>query len=173
MSRHRCQLLVPRCPRVATLVTLLAAVLTGCASLGGLEPPQVTLANLAVTEATLFETTLQATVRITNTNPQPLIADGLALKLYLGGLKVGTGTSGEHAEIPRLASATVPVTIHVSNVALVTRLKPILDAGAADYAMKGKLYLVRSWGRSRLRLASTGRIDLRTAPEPPAGGGDR
>jgi len=152
------------------MLAVLTLGLGGCASLGGLEPPQVTLANLAVGEATLFETTLQATVRMTNANPEPLVIDGLALKLYLGGLKVGTGTSGEHTEIPRLASATVPVTIHVSNVALLTRLKPVLDAGAADYAMKGKLYVVRAWGTSKLRLATSGRIDFRKPAQPPAAG---
>jgi len=42
----------------------------GCTSTGSIEPLEVTLANLNVTEVTLFETTLIAKLRITNPNPE-------------------------------------------------------------------------------------------------------
>ncbi|NOZ95015.1 MAG: hypothetical protein GXP47_09805 [Acidobacteria bacterium] len=154
--------------RLAVTV-LLASVLAGCASMGG-EPPEVTLANLKVVEATLFETTFEATVRITNVRPDPIQARGMALKLYLGGIRIGTGTSPEALEIPGLGSATTTLTIHVNNVAVLTRIKPILDSGAVDYAMKGKLYVASRWGRSNLKLHGSGRIDLDTQSAAPEAG---
>lgn len=141
-------------------VVLAAVLLAGCASMMG-DPPQVTLSNLEVVDATMFETTFKATVRITNVQPDPIRAEGMAIKLYLGEIKIGTGTSPEVLEVPGLGSATTALTIHVSNVAVLTRLKPILDTGVVDYAMKGKLYVSRRWGTSSLKLQGSGRIDLK------------
>lgn len=140
-------------------VLLSAVFLLGCASMGG-EPPQVTLTNLEVVDATMFETTFKATVRITNVQPDPIEAKGMAVKLYLGGIKIGTGTSPEILQVPGLGSATTTLTLHVNNVAVLTRIKPVLDTRVIDYAMKGKLYVSRRWGTSSLKLQGAGRIDL-------------
>jgi len=155
----------------AAVFLLLAGLLAGCASMGG-EPPQVTLSNLEIVDATMFETTFKATVRITNVRPDPIQAKGMAIKLYLGGIKIGTGTSPEVLEVPALGSATTVLTIHVNNVAVLTRIKPILDTRVVDYAMKGKLYVDARWGTSSLKLQGSGRIDLNEAlqaPKPAAG----
>lgn len=150
----------PATPLVA--LVLLTLFLAGCASMGG-EPPQVTLTNLEAVEATMFETTFKATVRITNVRPDPIQAKGMAIKLYLGGVKIGTGTSPEVLEVPALGSATTVLTIHVNNVAVLTRIKPILETKVIDYAMKGKLYVAARWGTSSLKLAGSGRLDLQKA----------
>ena len=162
-------------------VALLAA--PACTSLGGLEPPDVTLVDLELADATLFETSLHATVRIVNPNPEPLEVDGLAVRLYLNGLKVGKAVSSARVTVPRLDSATVPLDLFVNNVALLTRLKPLLEARSLAWAMKGKLYLVTDWGTRSAPLASEGVLSLgeRSGEAPPAlspenppvaGGGD-
>jgi len=168
VSQSRSRSLPSRRRGTLAVLFLLAVLVAGFASMGG-EPPQVTLTNLEVVDATMFETTFKATVRITNVRPDPLQAKGMAVKLYLGGVKIGTGTSPEILEIPALGSATTALTIHVNNVAILTRIKPILDTGIVDYAMKGTLYVVRRWGTSGLKLQGNGRIDLneqRGVPEP-------
>jgi LEA14-like dessication related protein len=79
--------------------SFVAAVLVigalGCTSLGSIEPLDVTLANLDITEVTVFETTLVAKIRITNPNPEALTIEGASFKLYLEDKKVATGTSKE------------------------------------------------------------------------------
>ena len=166
---------------VAASVAVLAGA--GCASLGGLEPPDVTLVDLDLADATLFETSLRATVRIVNPNPEPLEVDGLAVRLYLGGLKVGKAVSPARVTVPRLGSVTVPLDLFVNNVALATRLKPLLETRSLAWAMKGKLYVVTEWGTRSAPLASEGVLSLgeRSGETPPtlspenppvAGGGD-
>lgn len=55
---------------VATLLVLaLTVLLSGCASLGGLEAPELTLVQVTPVEATVFETTLAVRLRVAN--PQP------------------------------------------------------------------------------------------------------
>ena len=138
------------------LVAALAVATVACTSLGGLEPPELTLTDLGLADATLFETSLHATVRIVNPNPEPLEVDGMAVRLYVDGLKVGKAVSPARVTVPRLGSVTVPLELYVNNVALLTRLKPVLESRALAWALKGTLYLVTSYGTKGLGLSSEG-----------------
>jgi LEA14-like dessication related protein len=150
--------------RVATLAAALA-VMTGCASLERAEPPEVTLVDLRVGEVTVFETALDATVRISNPNPDPLELEGASFKLRIDGHKVGSGTVPEPVTVPRLGSVTVDAGFHLSNLAALRRLQEILESGTVAYALEGKLFVRRSWGRSTLRFDSGGRVDLDDAQD--------
>ncbi len=151
--------------RTALVVALFVAT-AACTSLGGLEPPDLTLTDLELTDATLFETSLHATVRIVNPNPDPLEVDGMAVRLYVDGLKVGKAVSSARVTVPRLGSVTVPLELYVNNVALLTRLKPVLESRSLAWALKGKLYLVTSYGTKGLGLSSEGVLKA-----PPTGTG--
>ena len=89
--------------RILPLV-IAALMASGCVSTEPLEPPGVTLADLDIIDATLFESTLDVAVRISNDNPEPLVIDGAVIKLQLNGIKVGKGASDERLELPRLGS---------------------------------------------------------------------
>ncbi|RMF81360.1 MAG: hypothetical protein D6739_09285 [Nitrospirae bacterium] len=145
--------------RVALPVAV-ALLLAGCVSLGGLEPPELSLAGLEVAQANLLETGLAATVRLVNPNPEPLEVSGLELRLYLGGLKVGRAVSAASVEVPRLGSVKVPLEVYVSNVRLLTRLEPLLRNRSLSWRIKGKLFVVTRWGTRRLPVSSEGMIDL-------------
>ena len=64
-------------------ICLTFAVVTGCSSMAPIEPLEVTLADVKITEVTVFETTLVAKLRITTPNPDPLSIDGGTFKLIL------------------------------------------------------------------------------------------
>ncbi len=158
-------------------VAVLILAASACTTLGGLEPPELNLANLELADATVFETSLHATVRIVNPNPEPLEVDGMAFRLYVDGIKVGKAVSATRVTVPRLGSVTIPLELYVSNVALLTRLKPVLESHSLRWAMRGKLYLVTDWGTRRLSLSGEGMLQPPTEPdeEPAAaaaGGGD-
>ena len=104
-------------------------------------PPDVSLVDLEFTDVTVFETTGQITVRITNENPDPLVIEGSVFKLYLNGVAVGKGLASERVEVPRLGTATQAVDMHVSNVALVARLATLLDQPELDYRIKTRLWV--------------------------------
>ena len=134
----------------------------GCATTGPFEPPEVTLTDVELVEATLFESRMDISVRLTNTNPEPLVIDGVALKVELDGKSFGKATSGERFEIPRLASVVHPLELTVSHVAIATKLRGVLEAKIVDYAIVGKVYVVAPSGGTRmLPIDKTGTIDLR------------
>ena len=143
---------------MACLATLLLAA---CASMEPVEPPDVTLVNLEVTDVTPFETTIEAEVRIINSNPDPLAVEGASFKLELLDHKIGTGTSSATVTVPGLDSATVPVTFRLNNIAAISRLRTVLEAETLDWRLDGTVYARReAGGRLKLKVEESGRLDL-------------
>ena len=158
-----------RCGRVqrprragSIIATVLVASALGCTSMGSLEPLDVTLANLKVTEVTVFETTLVAKLRITNPNPEAFTIDGASFKLYLEDKKVGTGTSKESFTVDRLDSYVIDVVFHMNNASALLRLKDILENKDTEvsYGVRGGLYTQGSFGTKKLKVEKTGHLDL-------------
>lgn len=145
-------------------LSIAAFGLTGCASLGSLDSPELTLVNLELTDATLFETTLEVQLRIANPNPEPITFNGAKFKLTLEDRKVGRGMSPETVTIPRLGTTVVTIPFHVNNATLLLRLKEILDTRSVGYGLQGTLYLDRSFGTRKLKMHSEGRLDFDTDP---------
>lgn len=149
--------------KLVQCLTVSAAVLLlgGCATRPG---PAVNLVNVQFTQATVLETTAQFTLRFSNESPEPLSLTGSSHKIYLNNLYVGQGLCNEPLEIPRLATATQRVTVHLSNLSMATRIKTIIESKVFDYKINSVFYT--SSGKSR--SASQGRLDLKDfTPTPP------
>jgi len=138
--------------------------------MGSIEPLEVTLANLNVTEVTVFETTLVAKLRITNPNPEAFAIEGASFKLYLEDKKVGMGTSKESFTVDRLDSYVVDVVFHMNNASALLRLKDILEDKDKEisYGVRGGLYTQGAFGTKKLKVEKTGHIDLEKVPVPEA-----
>lgn len=140
---------------VAAAITLVA----GCAS-QVLDPPELTLVDLQPTEATLFETTLLVKLRIANPNPDPLTFEGASFKLTLEGQKVGRGMTAETVTIDRFGTEVIAATFHVSNASLLLKLQQVMAARTVSYGVTGKLYVLQSGRSSKLKVQSSGQLDL-------------
>ena len=137
------------------------------------EANDVTLVDLEFTDLTMFETTGEFTVRLANENPDPLRISGGVFKLYLNGVKVGKALSSEAVEVPRLGTATQRVSLHVNNVALITRLATLMQEPVLDYQIKTRLYVDGAYGTRRLNFESSGTLDWeKAAVEPPVEEGE-
>jgi LEA14-like dessication related protein len=154
-----------RCPdRKRLHSTALAIILVigafGCSSTGSLEPLQVTLVDLQITEVTLFETGMVAKLRVTNPNPEALTIDGASFKLILDDKKIGTGTTKETFTVERLDSAVVDAVFHINNASALLRLKGIMDKTEVSYGVRGHLYTQGSFGTKKLNVDKMGTINL-------------
>jgi len=147
----------------AVLDLMVAILLSGCASLGDLEAPELTLVDLRPLEATLFETTLQVQLRIANPNPETITFEGASFRLSLDRHKVGRGMTPETRSIDRFGTAVVDVTFHVSNASILLRLKEVLESKSVAYGVSGKLYVKYGTGTRKLRVQNEGQIDLDTS----------
>lgn len=138
------------------LVLAVALALAGCTTI---QPPAVSLVNVQLGTATAFETSAKFTLRLTNDSPEPLVLNGGSFKIYINGLAVGTGVSDEVISLPRLASGTMTVSVHLSNLRLATRIRPLLESRSFDYSITGKLFSTQPGGTVRFR--DEGRLDLK------------
>ena len=139
----------------------LVAVGTGCSTMGGSEPLSLSLVNLEVQESTLFETSLKATVRITNPNPEPVEVSGAYLKLYLDAARVGDGTYQGPVSLDGLSSSVVEVPFHVSHVSLLRRALSIVEREALDWTLKTVVWVEGGmFGRHKVKVVDSGRLDF-------------
>jgi LEA14-like dessication related protein len=138
------------------LLPLLAAalLLTGCRTVQG---PGLSLVNVQFAGVTAFESTAQFTLRITNPSPEPLRLTGGTHKIYLNGIYVGEGLSNEAVTLDRLSTVTQVVTVHLSNLRLATRIRPLVESRTFEYRIESVFYAA---GAGRSGSTSEGRLDL-------------
>lgn len=144
---------------------LLPFLLTSCATFARRESVQVSLVNVALGESTVWETAVNFTIRIQNELPEPVVMNGAVHKIYLNGTFVGEGLSNERLEIPRLSTVTQTVVVHLSNFAMLAKVREIVDAQALDYRISSVIHTAHG----RFHAGREGRLDLqefqpKTAP---------
>lgn len=142
-----------------TILTLLTAALVFCGCGSGTNGPSVTLVSVKFEDATALETTAIFTLRLSNENAEPVHITGEVHKIYLNGLYVGKGLSDKTFDLPRLSTTTHDVTVHLSNIALVTRLKPIIESKSFEYRV-ASVFHGKSWS-DRMKSESAGKLELK------------
>ena len=142
-----------------TFFSLVAAAIFLCGCSGGSPGPSVSLINLRFEDATALETTATFTLRLSNESSQPMPLEGEVHKIYLNGMYLGKGLSDEKVEVPRLGTVTHEVKVHLSNLALATRIKSILDTRTIEYRIVS-VFPGRSMF-SRMSSESTGKLELK------------
>lgn len=135
--------------------------LAGCAALfQHMETPHVTLADLRLREATLFEQHFVLFLRIQNPNTFAIPVQGAQYTLDLGGEPFAQGLANQGVTIPAMGSAILEVEAVSTTVALVKLLNRLGTPHGADslaYRVHGVLHLA---GHPRLPFAYQGEINL-------------
>jgi len=140
----------------------------GCASLRSAEDLKVSLVNVRLTGSTVWETTAIFTIRFQNERPEDLTLNGGVHKFYLDGRYVGEALSNERVVVPRLSSVTQDVPVHLRNLSVALRVKPILEQKRFAYRVGSVLYQETGARTGRLKLANAGELDLRDFMPTPA-----
>jgi LEA14-like dessication related protein len=149
MLRHR---LLTLC-----LLPLAALLFPGCMSLN----PDVSaqLADIRIVEASLFETTGEARVRLTNRSAQTVSIRGGTFTVSVNNTPVGDGVIAEPIRIPGLSTQDVRLRFSLGNSALLGGIGPALDRGIFTYRIDARLRLA-GFGPA-LPVSTSGQIDLR------------
>lgn len=138
---------------------LLVCCLSSCTASRSFIEPEVSVVNFALENATLFETTAQIEVRVDNENPFPLHVDGAVHRLYLNDTYLGKGFDRQGFHIPRLSSETHTVTIHVSNLTLLTNMRPLLEKNGLSYRIESTIH-TKGNTRRTVKAADSGSFDF-------------
>lgn len=118
-----------------------ALLLAGCAGLGVLEKPQVSLAGLELLEVGLFEQRFGVTLRVTNPNDRSVTIDGVEFALDLNGEPFASGVGSDKVTLPRRGDALVKLTVATSMSRMLRQLRSLQSLNKPlAYRMTGKLY---------------------------------
>lgn len=91
-------------------------LLAGCAGLTGpLEPPNVSLVDLRILDAGLFEQRYGLKLRLQNPNAIPMPITGMEYKVSLNDVDFGRGVSGAATTVPAYGESVIEVEM-VSNL---------------------------------------------------------
>ena len=141
-----------------------ATLLGGCAGLPpGMQPPTVTIADLGMGNAGLFEQQFNLRLRIQNPNPDEFKVDGIAFDLDINGQPFAKGVGNQPVTVPRYGSAFMPVeavsTLGGSLSFLIRQFGRLIEGNRAvlKYRIRGVLSVT---GGPRVPFEETGEFDF-------------
>lgn len=144
------------CPVLAG--ALLVLFWGGCASYVAAERARISLVDVRPAGATVLETSVQLTVRVTNETNQPLRLSGSSHKLALNGTSIGNGVTNEGLVVPALGTATQTITVHLENLTLLRKFSGMRNATEVNYRLDSRLH---SEGGRAVPVMTEGTFDLR------------
>ncbi len=143
----------------ATMLTI-AALLTGCSGLPpGVQAPSVTIADIGLSGAGLFEQQFNLRLRIQNPNPEEFTVDGIAFDLELNGQPFARGVGNQAVVVPRYGSGFLPVEAVSTTRGLVRQFGLIAKSGRPVFAYRIRGALGIAAG-ARVPFDERGEVDL-------------
>jgi LEA14-like dessication related protein len=147
-------------PVVALLLSL-GIFGAGCATFSRAGGVGVTVVDIRPTQASLLETAVSLTLRLTNEAMEPLALAGSSHRLYLNDSYVGRAVSNERVAIPQLGTATQTVTVYLENLTLVRKATELSRAPKIAYRLESRLHPAEGAGFGSIKATTTGELDLR------------
>ncbi len=126
-----------------------------------IEPPKISIANIAPKEVALFEQRFDVQLRIQNPNEKELSLNGMRFELDLNEKEFATGMTGERMTVPRFSSQVVNVEVITGISSFLRQIQELNKTGAGKvrYRLKGTAF-VDSPGIFKLPFDEKGDIDL-------------
>lgn len=128
--------------RTAFPALLLVLFIAGCSHFPTRpQAPEVSLNNLQLIEATLFEQRYMLHLRIQNPNAFELPIAGMSYRLLLNGREFATGVSRDIDTLPAYGEEVVQVTVVSNLLRVYEQLRRPADNAAFSYALEGSISL--------------------------------
>lgn len=128
---------------------VLAVALSGCALLvPKLQTPTLSIVNIEVLKASIFEQHLRVRMHVENPNDRSLPIRGLSYTVYLGGQQFATGVSDAGFVVPALGNADFNMDVDANAAGALFTILDRPRGQGVHYLMKGRVELTRGWLRS-------------------------
>jgi len=129
---------------LSTGLTILAVLLSGCASLFWMgERPRVDIVNITPKEMRLLEQTFLMELRIQNPTDTDLEVNGLSFDLEINGQPFARGVSNQSLKIERLSTKVVQVEAYTGLTGILRQLSEASKGSYASgfaYRLKGSVH---------------------------------
>ncbi len=137
---------------VSLSVSLAASAMLGGCSLfvPKLETPQLSVVNVELQKADLWEQRMKVRMRVVNPNDRPIPVKGLTCALEIAGQELAHGVSGASFNVPALGEAEFDMNMTANMASAIIKL---LGRGSdvgdeVDYRVSGKISLSEGLLRS-------------------------
>ncbi|HEX7273552.1 MAG TPA: LEA type 2 family protein [Casimicrobiaceae bacterium] len=127
---------------LAALTIAAASALSGCTSMPGREPVQVTVVDIDSLAGEGLEMRMLVKLRVQNPNDMPIDYAGVYVKLDVLDNTFATGVTDERGTIPRFGEAIISVPVTVSMLRIAVNALRVLDGKPVEkvnYKLEGKL----------------------------------
>jgi LEA14-like dessication related protein len=144
------------------LVLLTVLCLTACATVPpDIDPPKISIANIALTDFAVFEQQFDVQLRIQNPNDQELGINGLKCDIEINEKEFGNGMSGQRVTVPRFGSEVVNVEVITGLGSFLSQVQELNKSGVGTlrYGLKGTAF-VESPSSFKLPFDEKGEFDL-------------
>ena len=132
------------------IILLFAMILGGCASMQSpLEAPHVSLTDLRILDATLFEQRYALKIRVQNPNPVALPINGMDFRLDINDVELGRGVSDKSVTVPAYGETVFEINL-VSNFARIVNQIHALESGKGQslhYRLSGGISVADRLGK--------------------------
>lgn len=140
-------------PRLRGFLLLLATLLvSACASLASLEPPEVRVSSLKMLENDpgTLEQRFEVGLRVLNPNNRDIAVDGVDFELDVNDRRLARGVSSEGFTLPALGETTTSVVVTTSLLDLLRQAYNLSLRGGEtlDYQLNGRLHLASGLART-------------------------
>ncbi len=143
-------------------------LLAACATVPpDIEPPKISIANIAPKEFAIFEQRFDVQLRVQNPNDKDLGIKGMRFDIGLNEKEFANGMSGERVTVPRFGSEVVNVEV-ITGINSFLRQVQELNKGGANkirYRLKGTAF-VEAPSSFKLPFDEKGEVDLSTLGQP-------
>lgn len=146
---------LPAAGRRSLALLLVATILTGCASMQSLEPPEVRVVSLRPVTGTLIEQQFEVGLALLNPNNKDIAIDGLDFELEINGNRLARGVSADGFTLPRLGETRTAVLVTTSMLSVLRQAIALTGAETLDYRVLGRVHLGGIGGTLRFDESGT------------------
>jgi LEA14-like dessication related protein len=128
--------------KIVSVMTLLSALLAGCATMAGLgEPPRVSLVAIEPTDVQLFEQRFRVTLHVQNPNARDITIRGLDYEIVVNDRLFAQGVSGKPFTVPAYGENIAEVEVVSTLQRVLEQLQELGVRGepSIDYAITGQV----------------------------------
>lgn len=149
---------VRRSHLVGTLLVLaLPLSLAGCAAFH-LERPRVALVDVGLENVGLLQSSLVLDLRVENPNGFRLPIDRGVYTIYLGGERVGVGSTRTPLDVPAHGTSDQQIVLQLDNLRVLARLRDLIDRRAVGYRIEADHY-ISGFRSQALHSVAEGQLD--------------
>src|SRR5689334_12019872 len=139
------------------LVLALPPALAACAVFH-LERPRVSLVDVGLENVSLLQSSLVLNLRVENPNSFRLPIDRGIYTIFLGGDRVGVGSTRTPLDVPAHGTSDQQIVIQLDNLRVLSRLRDLIDRRTVGYRIEADHYIT-GFRSQALHSVAEGQLD--------------